>query len=140
MTKSDLAMTPEQIAETASVSEALGNFTEDQSRENTVALVRAVMDAVKPMQEDEPKYGSYVTNCTVISRQESDKPLFVGSGSKVFCRLDRYTILPSEKYDELRRAAEELLEQIRLYSECKFGWHGIRNTSEKLRAALERTK
>lgn len=40
----------------------------------------------------------------------------------------------------LREDAEELLKQIELYSECKFGWPGIRDAAEALRSTLEKTK
>lgn len=73
-----------------------------------MATEKAAVAAPTPAaQEDE--HDSYLTNCHIISRQEEDKPLFVGSGDRVFCRLDRYTVMPTEQYDELRKAAEEYI-------------------------------
>jgi hypothetical protein len=96
MTKSDLAMTPEQIAETDSVSEALGNFAEDHNRENAVALVRAVMDAVNPAQEDEPV--GIVTRYEGVIGAVMQQRLSLKTGDKLYTH-------PAN--DDLRRAIEK---------------------------------
>lgn len=84
--------------------DAIRNLLE-VAHEHYQEQVDDLLSATPPAQEDEND--SYLTNCHIISRQEEDKPLFVGSGDKVFCRLDRYTVMPTEQYDKLRKAAEK---------------------------------
>jgi hypothetical protein len=83
----------------------LGGYTP----ENVEGIYKTMLAVAPtpPAQEDEPVYDSYLTNSVIISRA-GDGPLFVGVGDKAYCRLDRYTIMPTEQYDELRRAAGEV--------------------------------
>jgi hypothetical protein len=80
---------------------------------NAVEVYKAMLAAAPtpPAQEDE--YDSFVTNCHVISRCEEDKPLFVGVGNRVFCRLDRYTVIPTEQIDELRKACQAEIDALK---------------------------
>lgn len=136
MTKSDLAMTPEQIAETESVSEALGNLVEFQTGDYAIAVVRAVMEATPPAQEDEPV--GFRWKKKGANKDWKLCPMEHYDDEYVRDHCDTEFLYTHPANDELRKAAEEVLEQIRLYSECKFGWHGIREAAENLRAALKK--
>lgn len=46
------------------------------------------------------KQDSFLTHCLVTSR-DGDEPIFVYSKDHVFCRLDRYVVLPVEDYQRL---------------------------------------
>ena len=61
--------------------------------------------------------------------RKGDEPLFVGEGSKVFCRLDEYAILPIEKYEALSAAptppeAEEYEGCPATGTGCNYGAYG----------------
>lgn len=113
----------------------------EMSDETDYGFSKGILSAEKrtaptpPAQEDEPIYDSYLTNSTIISRT-GDAPLFGNANGNAFFRLDSYTIMPSEQFDELRKAAEQI-------SDC-FDDDTVKNVPrlikaiKNLRAALEK--